>query len=247
MPIINGKNQMGYIVRVSEKALILMILNGIEAYSTVNKNLGTDGRRHGPLETYGNLFGYETTLKNGERLYSIELLSTDTSALQSRHMTDYNEETIKLKADTIRCFWPQFEYLGEFHTHPYLTPEDVKNDNGYYFSDDDRKDLGNPLFEAVGYRVATVLTISTMEKRGRRECQWVDSNHNCVELNLGNLKLWLSAYCTFIDESGKLTCTENNDPSLLLDCPALTGLVWEHLDYGLFKSKGAGKLVYESS
>jgi hypothetical protein len=76
-----------------------------------------------------------------------------------------------------------------------------------------------------------------MERAGRRETQWVNSNLNCVELILGIFKIWLTAYCSYA-KSGKLFFTKDNDRHVTLDCPPLTGLQREHTEYGRVRMKG---------
>jgi len=60
-------NSRGYIIRISENALIQMVLNGLEAYSIFHR--GIKGPRV-TLETLGWLWGYEVVLANKQNLYS---------------------------------------------------------------------------------------------------------------------------------------------------------------------------------
>lgn len=102
-----SKNEEGYIVRISENALISLILNGLEAYAVFHKNI-TKGKRKG-LETYGSIFGYETIIADGRTLYSIEFANVDTSSHQKPNEVSYNEKSIELKCETLKSFWPHID------------------------------------------------------------------------------------------------------------------------------------------
>jgi len=231
-------NKYGYIVKLSENALISLILNGLEAYSVYHMNIENKQKKV-RLETFGNLFGYEVNLADGQKVYQIEIVNTDTSVKQSTGSVDYNRAAIALKIDTVSSFWPHLEYLGEFHSHPYKDYKKARETKGYYLSKGDRNDLSenSEFWSNCNHRIGLLLTIGPMKKTGSRDAQWIDANKNCVELNLGNYKLWITAYCSYNDKDNMLY-TEDNDPLVILDCSALTGLHWEHTVYGRFKVEG---------
>lgn len=57
----NAKNENGYIVSVSENALISLVASSLEAYAI--DNMGTKTRTHKKLlETFGGLYGQHMTL-----------------------------------------------------------------------------------------------------------------------------------------------------------------------------------------
>ena len=98
-----GYNIRGYIIRISENALIQMVLNGLEAYSIFHR--GIKGPRVA-LETLGWLWGYEVVLPNNQNLYSIENMSIDTSAVRDHGYCDPNDRALELKRDLMTSFWP---------------------------------------------------------------------------------------------------------------------------------------------
>lgn len=112
-------NPDGYVVKVSEAALAQICLNGLEAY-VIGGN-GPKGRTN-LLETYGLLWGHEVSLPDGKTLYSIEFMSVDTSAATTRNSFLPNPSALHMKTDIISSFWPQYEFIGDFHTHPYSDP-----------------------------------------------------------------------------------------------------------------------------
>lgn len=222
-----------YIVRISENALITLVLSSLEAYSVKKKDIKEKGRPKSRIEVYGSLFGHEVIMKDREILYQIEMAHTDTTAEQRRSSVDENKEAISLKADIITSFWPHLIYLGDFHSHPFKNTKEVLDNKMYFMSDDDREWLKDTFWKQKGYRVGLVVTIAAMEKAGRKVSGWVATN--CVEATLGNYRIWLSAYCAY---SVKSECryTRDNDISVILDCPSLTGLRCEHTAFGRFKN-----------
>ena len=231
------KNETGYVVRLAEKALVSLVLNGIEAYAVFDKNKKI-GSKSG-LETYGSLIGYETKMKDGRALFQIELANVDTSAKRNKGSVSYNEDATTLKADTLRSFWPHLEYLGDFHTHPYAHYTDVSTE-GCYLSDGDRKDLAsnNVFWEQHKYRVGIVVAIAKLKKAGSKEPVWINTECTCVEMTLANLRLWVAAYCVFKEDEDELCYTEDNDPLVFLDCPSITGFAGELTEYGRFGKRG---------
>lgn len=222
-----------YVVRVSENALISLVLSSLEAYSVKKMDITQKGRPKSRIEVYGSLFGHEVVMKNNAILYHIEMANTDTTAEQRRSSVDVNREAISLKADVITSFWPHLIYLGDFHSHPFKSTKEVLDNKMYCMSDDDREWLNDNFWKEKGYRVGLVMTIAAMEKAGSKACGWV-ANH-CVEATLGNYRMWLAAYCAY-SQKGEYRYTNDNDIAVTLDCPALTGLQWEHADFGRFKN-----------
>jgi hypothetical protein len=222
-----------YIVRVSENALISLVLSSLEAYSVKKKDIKEKGRPKSRIEVYGSLFGHEIAMKDKAILYHIEMAHTDTTAEQRRSSVDENKEAISLKADVITSFWPHLIYLGDFHSHPFRNTKEVLDSKMYFMSEDDRQWLNNSFWKQKKYRVGLVVTIAAMEKAGTKSCDWVASN--CVESTLGNYRMWLAAYCAY-SQKGEYCYTNDDDISVRLDCPALTGLIWEYADFGRFKN-----------
>lgn len=111
-------NQHGYIVRVSENSLIQMCLNGIEAYVVKHKQ-GKGKKSKNMIETYGLLWGHQINQPDKKTLYCVEMVSIDTSAVRDTNSVIPRKLALRLKKDLLTSFWPQYEFLGDFHTHPY--------------------------------------------------------------------------------------------------------------------------------
>lgn len=227
------KNSKGYVVRVSENALMSMVLSSLEAYSVRKKDIREKGRPKARIEICGSLFGHEILMQNKKTLYQIEIAHVETTAEQRRSFVDESRDAITLKVDAITSFWPHMAYLGDFHLHPYKDKAEVLKHKGYFMSDGDREWLNEDFWKQLRYRVGLVVTLAAMERASMKSCDWIHSN--CMEATLGNYRIWLAAYCAY-SWKGKYQYTEDNDKCVMLDCPALTGLRWEHTDFGRFKN-----------
>lgn len=223
------KNQEGYVVRISENALISLFLSAMEAYAV--KHLNIKSSSNTSLECIGSLFGHEVKMHSGETLYHIEFATVDTSAEQKRSEVTSSEMATRMKIDVFNSFWPHLTYMGEFHSHPSKSWHDPDR----YLSEYDKNDfITDKSWLDIPLRVAIVVAIASMEKAGTKACTMIQSN--CVETTFGNLKVWLTAYCVYWDKNKKsLNLTEDKDKQVILDCPSLTGLDWEHVDFGRIK------------
>ncbi|MGE5674875.1 MAG: hypothetical protein ACM3XM_13550 [Mycobacterium leprae] len=229
-------NPQGYIVRISEEALIQICLSGLEAYSVHHLRGGARLR----LETYGLLWGHETLQPDGRTSYSVDTVSVDTSARMDHAEVLPRVSALELKRDLMTSFWPHLEFLGDFHSHPYPDTAGVVEERLYRFSDNDRDAIeGSPdLWRRHGYRVGLVLTVGALKRASRRPHRWLDSG--TVEFTLGNYRLWLKAYVTYEEEAGGLKLTTDDEPNLALDCPALMGLRREHTPFGRVQADSPG-------
>jgi len=222
-----GFNSNGYIIRISENAVIQMCLNGLEAYSIAHKR-GKRFQKH--LETLGQLWGHELELPNKKTLYCVELTSIDTSAERYQDSCEPNDEALQLKRNILTSFWPQYDFLGDFHTHPYQNYLDVPKEKLYLFSEADFESIENrtEFWEPNNYRVGLVLTIAQMSKRSSKGFRRYDSS--TLEFTLGNYRVWLKGYVAYIDGK-EIKLSEHYDDGVLLECPALTGLNMAYTEF----------------
>jgi hypothetical protein len=222
----NKYNKNGYIIRISENAIIQMILSGLEAYNILHP-IGKINRRK--IETYGLLWGHEISLQNKKTFYCIDMLSIDTSAERHKSMVSPNDSALELKENILTSFWPQYEFLGDFHTHPEDHYADVKPRN-YQFSNGDYNSIQyfSEYWQKYNYRVGIVLTIAMLEKKGTKEACWKDSS--TVEFTLGNCRLWLKGYITYT-KNNKMHISSHNDANVPIDCPSILGLFGEHTPF----------------
>lgn len=223
----DSKHEPGYVVRISEQALIQLCLSGLEAYSVSHLRKGAKLR----LETYGMLWGHGAIMPDHRTLYAVEMVSVDTSARMDHSTVHRSEHALELKRDLMTSFWPQLEFLGDFHTHPYPRGTHVVGERLYEFSDTDRNDIveNAAYWRRHGYRIGLVLTIMALHRASSRTQRWLEDS--AIEFTLGNYRLWLQAYVAF-DHEGGLRLSEDGDTRVLLDCPAVMGLQGEYTKFG---------------
>lgn len=222
-------NTDGYVIRLSEEALIQMCLNGLEAYSIAHK--GGEFRTRG-IETFGLLWGHEITLSDQRTLYCVEILSIDTSADRKIDSCYPLDATLELKRDILTSFWPQYDFLGDFHSHPYDTKDEVINGKLYEFSqqDIDSVEGRSDFWLKHNYRVGLVLTVAKLARTSNKEHKWIEPN--TIEFTLGNYRLWLSGYVTYLKDSKQIRLSSHKDDKVVLDCPAILGLIGEYTEFG---------------
>jgi hypothetical protein len=112
------------IVSLSDAAFFTIVTSALEAYSICHQDDSEDD--HVPLETYGR--GYQATTKRKESLLHVVLADSDTSAKCKSDEASPADDAFDLKADFADSFFPELEYLGDFHSHPYDVNE-VKTPN----------------------------------------------------------------------------------------------------------------------
>lgn len=219
-----ARNPNGYVIRLSEPALIYLCQAGLEAYSVQHQ-----GKR--ALETYGLLWGHQLTMQDGRTLFAIEMATVDTSAQRKKDEVTPNENSLALKQDIMTSYWPQLKFLGDFHTHPHRSADEVVAERLYEFSELDRESIeAYPDFwREHGYRVGLVMTIALLKRRSSRSDRRLPDG--TLEFTLSNYRFWLKANVAYSDAEG-LRLTADADEQVLLDCPALLGLQGEYTTFG---------------
>ncbi|WP_419779269.1 hypothetical protein [Maridesulfovibrio sp.] len=228
-----NEKEITYGVRFSEPALINLILNSLEAYSVVHKNKPKGKKIRTRLETFGHLFGHIVEVDEDHKIFHVDFVNTDTSSKQDTDSVSYNEKSAILKRDAIRSFWPSYQYLGDYHTHPYEHFTEVEEIKGFHLSPRDRKEFSsnNSFWKNVGHRLSLLVSIGYMDRAGTKDPQFIGKGHNCIEFTLGNYRLWLSAYYSYL-KKGKLVYSEDESEQIYIDCPSLVGFFWDHAPFG---------------
>jgi hypothetical protein len=222
-------NEKGYVIRVSESAAIQMCLHGLEAY-TIYRKAGKQ-RMEAMTETFGLVWGHELTQTDGRTLYSVDLVSMDISAEFGKSFCRPYPEAFTLKKDIVTSFWPHYEFLGDFHTHPYRTIEAVMASKGLSLSDEDKHYVedASDTWVRHNYRVCLVLTISRLKRRS----DFVSVEGNLLMFTMGNYRLWLHAYVTQKDSESLIF---SDQAAIDLYCPSFFSPD-EYTKFGRLKKK----------
>lgn len=218
------QNFNGYVVKITESAFIDMCLSALEAYCVQHKR-----KQKGALETYGLVWGHEASMQNGKTLYTVQKVSIDTSAKRTSDSTTPKSESLYLKCGFIASYFPDMEFLGDFHTHPYTaeeaTSKDVRKEKFYEFSVEDVERFNtNGDFKDFGYRVGLVMAIAYVKRKSQnigRLAKWCN-DASAAEFRFSNYRIWLQAYVTCINSQNKIELADNDD--VMLEVPGILGL-----------------------
>lgn len=183
-------------IRISDRALESMVLSASESF-VLGDGARPSRRRKGPpsVETYGFVYGFRRLLYNGEveHVY-VDRFYESLSAQRKIDSVKPQDDAVWLKNSIIERWSPHLTLLGDFHTHPYESREDVEKANGWEFSDQDieafRNDKGlwkltknRPIMFVMA--VAPIMRVHSTEAEWKSDGTWV--------FNVGNLRFWLTA------------------------------------------------------
>lgn len=207
-----------YIVSIADQAFFTITTSALEAYKVSHPEY--KGKEHVPIETYGNLWGYQSQTKRDEQVLRVILADVDTSATRTPNSVRPQQESFSLKEEFVDSYYPELEYLGDFHSHPYDFEND-KVDNVlqlerrklYHFSSGDFNHV-RYLQEKRRYRLGIVTTIYEMPKQVSRKSIHVGKeDFSCIRFTYERLSVWIKAY-VFINQ-------QIQDTNIALTCPTL--------------------------
>jgi len=195
-----------FTIQISDDALMEMTLAALEAYVIPQRNPKQSiNSIKTELETYGLLWGHEIDLPDGNVIISVRKLTVDAMAYR-RNDSVWPSDGLRVIKDMITSFWPQYSFLGDFHSHPYEHYKDVQELNGYEFSEGDRKAMIANKQNDRDFRVSLVMTISSLKRASNSPPKFVD-NH-IISWTFNNYRFWLNA-CLIHNSS------EENNPIVL--------------------------------
>ncbi len=212
---------MFYIVSISDQAFFTIITSALEAYRVSHPEDDDDGENHIPIETYGNIWGYQAKTKRNEIVFRAVLADIDTSAVRTPNSVRPQQKAFDIKEEFVDKFMPEIEYLGDFHSHPYDFENDKVNNvlelerkKLFCFSHGDFKHV-KYLQEERNYRLGIVATVFEMPKQVARRNRHIDEDGlTCIRFMYDNLTIWLKVY-VFMDSK------RIKDKDIALTCPSL--------------------------
>ncbi len=224
------------IVRFSENALCSLLFAAIESYTEKNRNLE---KPKNLLEIYGCLYGHETRVNDGHRIFQVEMATPSLTCKQSSQEVTYEMNPIFLKSELTQAFFPHLSFLGDFHTHPYTHFKVAEKNRGYYLSPGDRQDLIDRTDEMKGinYRISVLTAISYSCRQLATGADYADSEKNTIRMDFGHFRIWISAYVAEENEQGLLEYSEDNSKHVMLHIPCLVGLN-QMSSFGRLRGKG---------
>ena len=175
-----------FAVEITNSALMRLCVAGLESYN----------HEEGLRETFCLLWGGETSRRKDEVYYRVDHAFTDIDAERTEEGVSYNEPGLNFKRKIMERCWPTQSFLGDFHTHPYGTLDEVPSSPGA--SNDDREDIEDHnlnLWLSTGLKISLVLSIAKLKRGGRTSPRRGRNRDHMVEWTLdGDYRLWLTAY-----------------------------------------------------
>ena len=207
------------VVSISEQAFFTIVTAALEAYKVDHSKLedGSEIR----LETFGNLWGHESSTSGGSDIYHITSADVSTSASREQHSVLPKDEAYDLKSQFVEYFFPELQYLGDYHSHPYSlennvrTELDLERQELYHFSPADFKAVKYEQEQGKNYRVGLVVTVFERDERVGRKDTWMDDS-SCVRFQYDNLTIWIKTYVWSGDDYRRRA-----DKKVTLVCPAV--------------------------
>lgn len=208
----------GYVIRVTEEAFMQLCLAGLEAYCVPHRK--SKRRVENGLETYGTLWGHECRLPNGKTFYGVEYASVDTSAEREPNRCGARPGALELKRSIISSSFPQYSFLGDFHTHPHETTREVRQRQCYTPSFEDYISIeDDPYWLENDYKVGLILTIVMLQRQQRTTWRRVSSS--TVEGTMGYFRLWLHGTVAYLDEDYNIEASRADDKDVTLECSGI--------------------------
>lgn len=207
------------VVSISKQAFFTIVTAALEAYKVDHSKLedGSEIR----LETFGNLWGHESCTKSGSVIYHISSADVSTSASREQHSVSPKDEAYDLKSQFVEYFFPELQYLGDYHSHPYSLENNVKTELDlerqelYHFSPGDFKAAKYEQEQGKNYRVGIVVTVFERDDKVDRKDTWMDDT-SCVRFQYDNVTIWIKGYVWSGDDYRRRA-----DKKVTLVCPAV--------------------------
>lgn len=175
-----------------------LLTSALEAYDIEHPN---GRKREDRLETFGLLWGYVIPERENRNPRAVATMATvETSALRKNGSVQPDLNSLLLKIEFVRKYWPHLEVVGTFHSHPYENLKEVREIKGWRASDGDLEfwpDIHAQLFPSSPYLAHIVLTVAKMEKRGWALPKEIEGQSG-LELSLDQRKVWITSYATQI-------------------------------------------------
>lgn len=211
------------VVSISEQAFFSIITSALEAYKIEHVMANGDSAAH--VETFGHLWGYYQQGIGGQTMHRVVWADTSTAVERDQKSVSYTDEALELKQEFIWNFFPEVDFLGDYHSHPYSRAvDDIKTElelerrKLYQFSDGDFRSVKASHDNAVDYRVGLVATVFERDKRVNRSVKRLDGE-SCIRFQYRNMTIWLKAYVWGSNDND--TYRRKSDSMVRLLCPIL--------------------------
>lgn len=193
-----------FAVQISEGVLRSMVLATLEAYCY------GDNWKKGrvKLETLGYIWGNWNNQTDDVRYAHVDVVSTSLSAVRRGDSVLDNVDAAPLKNAEMGVLAPHLHLIGDFHSHPYESIQEVKEISGFNFSEQDYDWFlsDDYLWEhAREQPIMMAMTICRVKKvHGSNPRKLKPSLY---EFNVGDYRLWLNVVVGYRDHKKKRRVT----------------------------------------
>ena len=176
-------------VTISQPALEAMVLAAAESYVLGGPEF------HGPVEVHGYLWGNRRTVDEEDMEYiHIDRFSVSSSAPSDEDSVRVDKRVARIKNSVLQLWAPHLHFLGDFHTHPYETREEVEQIEGWGPSKQDRKVFRR---DKDAWRMASgappIMVIMAVAKMQNVHHSFLKVLRlNTWRFSVGELRFWLS-------------------------------------------------------
>lgn len=179
-----------YLVNVSETAFQSMVIATLESF-LVPGRAGKARRYTRQRETFGLLWGYETTTASKAKCFNVEVAIVDANAERSRSSVTPSAGLVETVNKALPAYWPNLKFLGDFHSHPWTQRDPWPSRP--FLSDADRHSIeGDTAYAKLDFRVALLLNIQKLGRKGSMHPTF--TNDNTLEFRLNDLRMSLAAW-----------------------------------------------------
>jgi len=183
-------NKFDYLVNVSETAFQSMVIATIESFMVPGR-AGKARRFTRQRETFGLLWGYETTTASKAKCFNVEVAIVDANAERGRSSVTPSAGLVETVNKALPAYWPNLKFLGDFHSHPWSAREPWPKRP--FLSDADRQSIeGDAAYARLDFRVALLLNIQKLGRKGSMSPVFV--HDNTLEFRLNDFRMSLAAW-----------------------------------------------------
>lgn len=192
---------------IEDQVMPQLLTSALEAYEIMHR-AHKKGKEHNRLETFGLLWGYALPTRNDHpSRIAVNLATVETSALRHQNWVSPSTESIQMKVDFMKEFWPHIELIGTFHSHPYENISEVNQAKGWRASTSIDNETGDegfwPYFHESNFpeldeMAHLVITVAAMGRASNSPPQRLSGKEKSSghTFNIKNHKVWIKGYTT---------------------------------------------------
>lgn len=219
-------------ITIEDHVVPQLMTSALEAYDH-GQHLGR--KRESKIETFGLLWGYVIEGRDGQQPRVIATMSTvETSAKRTTEYVSPNFESLRMKREFMRKYWPHIDIVGTFHSHPYNTRDDVLNNKGWEASTPTNSAVpgeGDTVFwpflhekicPTTPYLAHLIVTVCELKSSGWAHPKKFQGSSG-FEISADHRKFWITSYGSEMMLNNAMMQPEYQMMELLpvLDIPAL--------------------------